>query len=94
MLQPSRAKSKSAPRETRLELTIIVYGSAAGDPTDNSRFAGADQRRVEINFSPRVPDSKVSKPREIRMWAQSLAQGLGTDVKHSQKWHCEFCGTS
>ncbi|KAF7789382.1 hypothetical protein EIP86_000326 [Pleurotus ostreatoroseus] len=89
-----RAKSKSAAKETRLELTVIVYGSAAGDPTDDSRFAGADQRRAEIEFSPRVPDNKVGKPNEIAMWANNLVQGLGTDVKHSQKWHCEFCGTS
>ena len=81
----------SAALGPKLDLLIIVYGSAAGDPTDDSRY-GADQRRAEVKLSPRVPAEIAGNMRRMQDWAQDVVSGLGLELKHSQQWRCEFCG--
>ncbi|KAI0073818.1 hypothetical protein K474DRAFT_1666174 [Panus rudis PR-1116 ss-1] len=80
-----------------LQLLIIVYGSSENDPKGNSgqRHEHADpydQRRVEIEFRPRVPDVSMLKYHsKMQAWANGVLVLLAPDVKHTQKWLCMFC---
>ena len=76
----------------RLNLTMIVYGSSKDDPNDDSRFCGMDQRRVEITASPLVPSNKLGRIDTLTVWAENVAKRIMPDAKHSQEWHCAFCG--
>lgn len=78
----------------RLQLTMIAYGSSADDPNDDSRFTGMDQRRVEIHAIPEVPAHLLGDADALTPWAQGVARRAVLDIKHSQNWHCEFCGKS
>ncbi|KAJ3553282.1 hypothetical protein NM688_g3696 [Phlebia brevispora] len=80
----------SKPQAPRLDLLVILYGSSGTDPVGNSRF-GADQRRVELKFNPRIPAEVPRDPVGIDTWARNTLAGLFPELKHSQKWHCEFC---
>ncbi|KAJ8073953.1 hypothetical protein PM082_012237 [Marasmius tenuissimus] len=53
---------------------------------------GEDGKRVEVKLHPRVPDDRLGKPREIGEWSLDFAKTLLHDVKHAEKWKCEFCG--
>lgn len=76
-----------------LDLTIIVYGSSENDPNDDSRFSGYNQRRVELEFRPPVPKADMlGNVDRMMTWAKWSIIELLQDIKHSQKWHCEFCG--
>lgn len=75
-----------------LDLLVIAYGSSDTDPNDDSRFSGEDQRRVEVKCSPRVPIEYAGNLRRMQDWAQGVVNKVVFDVKHSQRWHCEFCG--
>ncbi|KAJ3481379.1 hypothetical protein NLI96_g7696 [Meripilus lineatus] len=75
-----------------LDLTIIVYGSSENDPNDDSRFSGYNQRRVELEFRPPVPKADMlGNVDRMMTWAKWSIIELLQDIKHSQKWHCEFC---
>ncbi|CAL1697240.1 unnamed protein product [Somion occarium] len=75
-----------------LNLTIIVYGSSETDPSGNERFCGERQRRAEIELRPRVPNRDMLRNQtQMNAWAQGVLNSVGVDVKHTQKWHCEFC---
>lgn len=76
---------------TTLDLQVLVYGSSVNDPNDDSRFSGENQRRIEIKLNPRIPMSMMGSMQQKHMWAQGFLQKLGVDVKHTQRWHCEFC---
>ena len=75
----------------KVELLIIAYGSKKGDPTDNSRY-GSHQRRVEVTFGPHVPMELAGNMRRMQNWARDRVTATIMDIKHSQRWHCEFCG--
>ncbi|KAI0066238.1 hypothetical protein BV25DRAFT_1797413 [Artomyces pyxidatus] len=72
-----------------LNLLIIVYGSSSTDPVSDSRY-GAHQRRLELELRPKLPMIGMS-PAEISTWTSALVRRIHPDVKHSQRWHCEFC---
>lgn len=89
------SKMNDPKAEQRLQLTMIAYGSSKDDPVDDFvRFTGNDQRRVEVQATPLVPASLVGNVAQLTAWAQNVARGLVIDIKHSQQWHCEFCGES
>lgn len=69
---------------------VIIYGSKPGDPLDDSRY-GAHQRRTEIALRPRLPRSGMSMA-EIEMFARVFTGYQWQDIKHTNFWHCEFCG--
>lgn len=75
-----------------LDLLIIAYGSSADDPAGDSRFYRPDQRRVEVKLAPRAPVSAAGDLRRMHEWSQGVLRNAIPDVKHSQRWHCEFCG--
>ena len=75
-----------------LDLLLIAYGSSETDPNDNSRFNGADQRRVEVQLAPRIPAELAGNMRRMQGWARDKVHATVMDIKHSQRWHCEFCG--
>ena len=83
------AASTSA--QPTLDLLVIAYGSSASDPADDSRFTGEDQRRVEVTFAHPIPPTVAGNLRRMQDWAQETVRGLMLEVKHSNKWHCEFC---
>ncbi|GJE84500.1 zinc finger MYND domain-containing protein [Phanerochaete sordida] len=87
----SSKTSTAAPSETYLDLLMIVYGSTASDPLDDSRFCGEGQRRVEVRLAPAIPPDAATSLRRRQEWAHKLAQRTTLDMKHSQAWHCEFC---
>lgn len=74
-----------------MDITIIMYGSKKGETVSDDRF-GDHQRRVEIKLSPRLPRPGMTS-QEISRWANDLFSLCYPTFKHSQKWHCEFCGT-
>ena len=78
----------------RLQLTMMAYGSSVDDPNDDSRFTGMDQRRIELYASPVIPATMMGDPEALTPWAQKIARRMVLDIKHSQDWHCEFCGES
>ncbi|KAL0568774.1 hypothetical protein V5O48_013204 [Marasmius crinis-equi] len=53
---------------------------------------GENGKRIEIKLHPRVPDDRLGKPRQIDEWGVDFAKKLLHDVKHAEKWKCEFCG--
>ncbi|KAI0791860.1 hypothetical protein C8Q75DRAFT_732243 [Abortiporus biennis] len=77
-----------------LDLTVIVYGSNATDsPDERIRFRDPDtQRRLELKLHPTVPTAEMCRDQsQMNPWAQKVLLTIGPDVKHSQRWHCEFC---
>ncbi|KAI0066246.1 hypothetical protein BV25DRAFT_1913017 [Artomyces pyxidatus] len=72
-----------------LILTVIVYGSTAGDPLSDDRY-GDDQRRVELSLRPRLPTPGM-RPPQIQEWVKAMLKRMSKDMKHTQLWHCEFC---
>ena len=97
MSAPAKSKTSGQAEDLRrLQLNLIAYGSSADDPTDDSRFSGEDQRRVVVTATPLVPAELLpgvqGNTRAITPWAQKVARRLVLDIKHSQSWHCEFCG--
>ncbi len=70
---------------------VLVYGSKPGDPLNDDRF-GENQRRVEITLHPRLPRFGMAKD-EIATFAKLFIAVQWPDLKHTQFWHCEFCGT-
>ncbi len=70
--------------------TMIVYGSTPGDPVNDDRY-GMHQRRVEIVVRPRLPRDHMTIP-EINEFCRLFMAYQWQDVKHTNFWHCEFCG--
>ncbi|EKM59859.1 uncharacterized protein PHACADRAFT_206078 [Phanerochaete carnosa HHB-10118-sp] len=83
--------SKNAANDTVLDLLMIVYGSSKDDPLDDSRFCGHDQRRVEVQLAPVMPPEVAASMRRRQEWAHELSGRVTPDLKHGQRWHCEFC---
>ncbi|KAK1229341.1 hypothetical protein PQX77_007595 [Marasmius sp. AFHP31] len=53
---------------------------------------GENGKRVEVKLHPRVPEDRLGKPPQIGEWGLDFAKTLLHDVKHAEKWKCEFCG--
>ncbi|KAF9254326.1 hypothetical protein L218DRAFT_550929 [Marasmius fiardii PR-910] len=53
---------------------------------------GENEKCIEIKLHPRVPDNLLGNPNTIAGWAVDFARKLLKDVKHIEKWKCEFCG--
>ncbi|GJE87541.1 zinc finger MYND domain-containing protein [Phanerochaete sordida] len=83
--------TENAAQGPTLDLLVIAYGSSATDPPDDSRFTGEGQRRVEIKFAPVIPVRVAGNLRRMQEWARDTVRGLMFEVKHSNRWHCEFC---
>ena len=44
---------------------------------------------------PTVPSTLVQRDMaRMHQWAQGLLLKLGMDIKHTQQWGCEICGTT
>lgn len=75
-----------------VDLLLIAYSSSEDDPNNDSRFSGQDQRRVEVKLAPRVPAEIAGNMRKMTEWSRGKVNEIVLDIKHSQRWHCEFCG--
>lgn len=76
-----------------LHFEVIVYGSFSGDGSD-TRALGPP-RRVELQLRVRIPSREYDEGLDaMNSWALMYAHDMCIDVKHSEKWHCAFCGTS
>ena len=73
-----------------MHLLVILYGSRKREEVSLDRF-GEHQRRVEIDMRPRLPRPGMT-PLEISQWAHHFVGVNYQSFKHSQKWHCEYCG--
>lgn len=69
---------------------IVIYGSKAGDPFNDGRF-GEDQRRAELTLYYHLPRSGMTRD-DIVEFARQFMGLQWPDLKHTQFWHCEFCG--
>ncbi|KAH9925738.1 uncharacterized protein B0H18DRAFT_365383 [Fomitopsis serialis] len=72
-----------------LHLLLILYGSAKGDSSSDDRF-GQDQRRAEVDIRLKLPRAGM-RPPEIDSYAREFVGLNYASIKHTQKWHCEFC---
>lgn len=84
--------AKASTEGPTLDLLIIAYGSSENDPNNDSRFTGENQRRVEVQLAPRIPAELAGNMRRMQSWARDKVHATVLDIKHSQRWHCEFCG--
>ena len=73
-----------------LHLTLLLYGSAKGDPVGDERL-GEHQRRAEIELRLKLPHAGMSA-HEIQQFARGFVGLHYPNIKHTQKWYCEFCG--
>ncbi|KAI0791857.1 hypothetical protein C8Q75DRAFT_57617 [Abortiporus biennis] len=73
-------------------IELVVLGSAASDPPiDEIRF-GPHQRRLEVKIQVTIPTMEMTKNTYLmQAWLKKVALQIGVDLKHTQKWHCEFC---
>lgn len=69
---------------------VLIYGSKPGDPLNDDRY-GAHQRRAEMTLYLRLPRSGMTK-NDIGAFANQFIGLQWPDLKHTQFWHCEFCG--
>ncbi|KIP04549.1 hypothetical protein PHLGIDRAFT_190168 [Phlebiopsis gigantea 11061_1 CR5-6] len=83
--------AKASTEGPTLDLLIIAYGSSENDPNNDSRFTGENQRRVEVQLAPRIPAELAGNMRRMQSWARDKVHATVLDIKHSQRWHCEFC---
>ena len=70
------SKHKELPNELQLE--AFTYGQ--------------DGKRIEIKLHPRILDDILRKPRQIGQWSLDFSTKILRDVKHAEKWKCEFYG--
>lgn len=69
-----------------LNILLIIHGSRK-----HADFDSEYDRRVEIDMRLHLPRSGMSGP-EIEQFGRDFVFYHYTSLKHSQKWHCEFCG--
>ncbi|KAF5365319.1 hypothetical protein D9758_005436 [Tetrapyrgos nigripes] len=75
-------------------LTVILYGSSSRDPSGvEERFSkdAVEQRRLELQLRPRIPIEAMASMEAKTRWMDQFLKSIGTDVKHSRNWRCEFC---
>ncbi|TFY52430.1 hypothetical protein EVJ58_g10022 [Rhodofomes roseus] len=72
-----------------VRIRVLLYGSSKDDPVSDDRF-GDRQRRVEIIFSLKLPRANMP-PNDILQYATDFINLYYPCLKHTQKWHCEFC---
>ncbi|RDB24676.1 hypothetical protein Hypma_008238 [Hypsizygus marmoreus] len=63
---------------SHLLLTVFVYGP--------------NERRLEIEVRPKIPDDLRGNANGLQAWAESIIFQIGGDFKHTQNWGCEMCG--
>lgn len=74
-----------------LHLLLLLYGSRRRDPVADDRY-GEHQRRVEVEIRLKLPRMGMSPP-EILQVGRIVCGQHYQSIKHTQKWHCEFCST-
>ncbi|KAK7687280.1 hypothetical protein QCA50_009785 [Cerrena zonata] len=71
-----------------LHIINHVYGTAPGNGVE-----AGNHKHLEAQLQIRIPDAEYgTDATRFVTWAATFTRSTCIDLKHSDKWHCEYCG--
>lgn len=88
-------------RLMKLNLTVITYGLYVFllglflftvIVASTLIHINSKERCVQIEMRPVIPAAFVGNEDTLNQWAHVMAMGFIREVKHTERWSCNFCG--